>query len=263
MEKDFYLQYADAEDKHWWFLGRRRIINKVIRQLNLPKNIEILEAGCCTGGNLAMLARHGSVSAMELDQIACKIACDRVAAPLEHRAASPLENRPVAKVRLGSLPDNIPFNGEYDLIVILDVIEHLDDDLAGLKALYSQLKLGGYLLITVPAYQFLWSHHDDINHHKRRYLLKGLKQVVRKAGFTVRYGSYINTFLFPIVALVRGFKNILNFQEKNTTSSSDLILPSPPVNKLLTYLFASERHLIGKVSLPFGVSALLVAQKGS
>ncbi len=244
MEKDFYLQYASVEDKHWWFVARRQIIEQVIRKLSLPKNAQILEAGCGTGGNLQMLSRHGQVSAMELDEIACQFA----------------NQRQVTTVKRGTLPDNIPFALHYDLILILDVIEHLDDDLSALKALYYKLKPGGYLLVTVPAYQFLWSEHDEINHHKRRYRLQGLKQMVRKAGYEVIYGSYFNTFLFPIVVIVRGLGKLLQ-KQNNNQFSSDLVLPSKPVNQLLTWLFANERYLINRFTLPFGLSILFLARK--
>ena len=244
MEKDFYLQYASVEDKHWWFVARRQIIEQVIRKLSLPKNAQILEAGCGTGGNLQMLSRHGQVSAMELDEIACQLA----------------NQRQVTTVKRGTLPDNIPFALHYDLILILDVIEHLDDDLSALKALYYKLKPGGYLLVTVPAYQFLWSEHDEINHHKRRYRLQGLKQMVRKAGYEVIYGSYFNTFLFPIVVIVRGLGKLLQ-KQNNNQFSSDLVLPSKPVNQLLTWLFANERYLINRFTLPFGLSILFLARK--
>jgi SAM-dependent methyltransferase len=244
MDKKFYLQYAKFEDIHWWFVGRRQIINHTIDKLNLPENSEILEVGCGTGGNLNMLARHGRVLAMELDEIACNFA----------------NKRQVTPVKLGSLPDEIPFSGEYDLIAILDVMEHLDDDLAALKALHSKLKPGGWLLVTVPAYQFLWSQHDEINQHKRRYLLQGLQKVVKNGGYTIRHSSYFNVFLFPAVAFVRCLKNLLGI-DKNSEISSDLTLPPKPINQFLTFLFASERHLINRFSLPFGVSILLVAQK--
>jgi SAM-dependent methyltransferase len=245
MDKDFYFQYAAVEDKHWWFVGRREILNRVICQLKLPENAKILEAGCGTGGNLRMLSRHGQVAAMELDEIACQFA----------------NQRQVTEVRLGSLPHRIPFTDEYDLIVAFDVIEHLDDDNSALLALRSHLKPGGYLVITVPAYKFLWSHHDDINHHKRRYRLQGLISVVRKANFTLRYGSYFNTLLFPLVAGVRLLQKLLRIENKSNGSSSDLALPSQPINQFLSILFASERHFMGKIRLPFGVSALIVAQK--
>jgi SAM-dependent methyltransferase len=245
MEKDYYYQYAAVEDKHWWFIGRRRILDKVIRQLNLPDNAKILEAGCGTGGNLQMLARHGQVEAMELEETA------RIFA----------NQRQVTTVLAGSLPDKIPFETEkYDLIVAFDVIEHIDDDIAALEGLRNHLKPGGLLVLTVPAFQFLWSHHDDINHHKRRYRLKSLKQVVRRASFTVRYSSYFNTVLFPAVAAVRTLQKLLRIENKSQISS-DLTLPSASVNKFLTFLFAQERHFLDKFSLPFGVSALIVGQK--
>ncbi len=244
MDKDFYLQYASQEDRHWWFVGRRQIVETVIQQLQLPHTAKILEAGCGTGGNLEMLSRHGQVSAMELDEVACQLA----------------NERQITKVKLGNLPDKIPFNGEYDLIVMLDVLEHLDDEQATLLALSSRLKPGGWLLITVPAYQFLWSEHDDINHHKRRYVLKRLKQVVSQADFRVLYAGYFNTFLFPVVAVVRLLKNLLRIQS-NVKVSSDLGLPPKPVNQFLTFLFASERHFVNRISLPFGVSILLLAHR--
>ncbi len=248
MEKDFYLQYASVEDKHWWFVARRRILQQVIRKLNLPTNAQILEAGCGTGGNLKILSRYGQVSAMELDEIACQLA----------------NQRQVTQVKQGSLPDNIPFKSDYDLIVILDVIEHLDNDLSALEALYYKLKPGGYLLVTVPAYMFLWSEHDEINHHKRRYRLKGLKQVVKKAGYEVNYGSYFNTLLFPLIATARSLAKLLPKQNQNkyeNQNSSDLRMPSKSVNKILQWLFASESYFINRFTLPFGVSVLLLARK--
>jgi SAM-dependent methyltransferase len=165
-------------------------------------------------------------------------------------------------VQRGSLPDNIPFTDKYDLILMLDVLEHLDDDAQALLKLDLRLKPGGWLLITVPAYQFLWSEHDDINHHKRRYVLKGLKQVVSQAGYSIYYGSYFNTFLFPIVAGVRIVKKILQISN-STGNSNDLLLPPKPVNQFLSLLFASERYLMDQLSLPFGVSVLLLARKNT
>jgi SAM-dependent methyltransferase len=247
MEKEFYLQYAAVENKHWWFVGRRKIVEKVIQQLKLPVNTEILEAGCGTGGNLAMLSRYGNLSAMEIEEIACQIA----------------NERKITTVKKGSLPDNIPLKGEYGLIVMLDVLEHINDDIAALEALYSLLKPGGYLLITVPAFPFLWSHHDEINHHYRRYLKITLQRVAIKAGYKLNYTTYFNFFLFPIVAIIRSLKKILKIDDSNSNISSDLNIPAKLINKFLTYLFASECHMINRLSLPFGVSLLLVAQKSN
>ncbi len=247
MEKEFYLQYAAVENKHWWFMGRRKIVEKVIQQLKLPVNTEILEAGCGTGGNLAMLSRYGNISAMEIEEIACQIA----------------NERKITTVKKGSLPDNIPLKGEYGLIVMLDVLEHIDDDIAALEALHSLLKPDGYLLITVPAFPFLWSRHDEINHHYRRYIKSTLQRVAIQGGYKLNYTTYFNFFLFPIVAIIRSLKKLLKIDEKNLNISSDLNIPRKPINKFLSYLFASERYFMKWFSMPFGVSLLLVAQKSN
>lgn len=240
MEPKIYKKMADLEDSHWWFVARRRIIDTLITNLVLPDNAAIFEAGCGTGGNLAMLAGHGQVYAMELDEAARRFACDLG----------------VGKILPGRLPDDIPFEDQsFDLIVLLDVLEHLDKDTASLQALYSRLKPGGWLLVTVPANPWMWSQHDESHHHKRRYVLRGLRHVVRSAGYTVRYVSYFNTLLFPLIAGVRILQNCLGSGQKD-----NLTMPSKQVNQVLTFLFASERYLMGRVPLPFGVSLLLLAQ---
>jgi SAM-dependent methyltransferase len=242
MDPKLYLQMADLEDIHWWFVARRKILDQVITQLNLPKEAEIFEAGCGTGGNLAMLARHGRVSAMELDDVARSLACERQ----------------LAKIEAGRLPGMVPFNNQsFDLIVLLDVLEHIDEDGAALQALYSRLNKNGWLLITVPAYPFLWSAHDVVHHHKRRYMMKELRKVVTRSGYTVRYVTYFNSLLFPLIAGVR-----LLHKLTGGGKGDDLTMPSPLTNKLLTAAFASERFAIGgRFSLPFGVSLLLLAQR--
>ena len=118
----------------------------------------------------------------------------------------------------------------------------------------------GYLLVTVPADQFLWSEHDEINHHKRRYTLKTLHQVITNSGYTIKYSSYFNFWLFPIVAGIRLIKKIL-LLKKNNIPNSDLNLPHKIVNRILTLLFASESYLISKIAMPFGVSIILIAEK--
>jgi SAM-dependent methyltransferase len=241
MDPKLYLQMAALEDVHWWFVARRKILDKVITELNLPQEAEIFEAGCGTGGNLAMLARHGSVYAMELDDVARSLASERQ----------------LAKIGAGRLPEEIPFHSQkFDLIVLLDVLEHIDKDAAALQALYSRLNKNGWLLITVPAYPFLWSAHDVVHHHKRRYVMKQLRTVVTRSGYTVSYVSYFNSLLFPLIAGVRILHKLTGGGK-----GDDLTMPSPLTNKLLTAIFASERFAIGRFSLPFGVSLLLLAQR--
>jgi SAM-dependent methyltransferase len=240
MDKDIFHQMAQIEEHHWWFSGRRKIVESVIAGLHLSHDADILEAGCGTGGNLAMLSRYGRVFGTELDDLARQYAIDRK----------------IGTIEPGRLPDQIPFAPQqFDLIVLTDVLEHLDDDSGSLKALHVRLKPGGRLLITVPAFPFLWSRHDDTHHHKRRYLKQNLIDVVKGAGFAINFVSYYNALLFPMVAGVRYIKKSM----KNDTD--DLGTPPELVNSLLRGLFSSERHVLGYLSLPFGVSLFMLAQR--
>jgi SAM-dependent methyltransferase len=250
METAFYQQYATVEDTHWWFVGRRRIVRSVIASLKLPATADILEVGCGTGGNLRMLSHFGQLNAMELNGDARALA----------------NTRDVVAVEEGRLPDRIPFATQYDLIVALDVIEHVADDRAAVAALCEYLKPGGYLLITVPAFPFLWSLHDEINHHFRRYRLGGLKTLIQQAGLQLQVSSYFNTWLFPAVALIRVVRRALKLEDKNKgqsdeNHSDDLKVPMPLINHALIQLFGSERFLVQKPGLPFGVSAIVLARK--
>ena len=157
MDKSVYLRMAEQDAEHWWFVARRRILQDQIASLQLPQGARILEAGCGPGGNLAMLSEFGKLDAFELDEDARQIAS----------AKSGIE------VRSGALPGDIGYQpGSFDLIAALDVIEHIEHieaDLESVQALAKLLRPGARLIITVPAYQWLWSEHDDRNHHKRRY----------------------------------------------------------------------------------------------
>lgn len=242
MEPFLYRQMTILEEKHWWFLGRRTILDKIIRGLHLPQQAQILDSGCGTGGNLVMLRQHGQVFAMEPNE--------------EARAMANSKN--VALVRAGRLPEEIPFDSDrFDLITLLDVLEHLEDNVGTLKALSEFLTPSGSVLITVPANQFLWSQHDVVNQHKRRYSLPELRKRVGKAGLNVLFSSYFNMFLLPIIAGVRIYGRLSNRQG----DGSDLKLPPAILNSFLNILFSSERFLIGRWALPFGVSAVVIANK--
>jgi len=240
MDPKAYEQMAAVEDVHWWFVARRQILSRVIQSLPLPEATQILDVGCGSGGNLPMLKQHGLVKAMEYGEEARQLATARQ----------------VAEVKPAHLPDQVPFQGEsFDLVVMLDVLEHLDQDTEALQALRPRLKPEGWLLLTVPAYPFLWSRHDQINHHKRRYTQDQLCQVVQQGGYRVHYVSFYNTFLFPIVLIVRSLNKLLRRQE-----GDDLTLPSPIVNRILTQIFSSEGEFLPRFRFPFGVSLLLIAQ---
>ncbi len=239
MDPKAYEQMAGLEDRHWWFVGRRQILNRVIAGIPLPPAACILEAGCGSGGNLEMLSQFGQVWAMEKSEMALPLA----------RA------RGVGVVEEGELPYRIPFGSQqFDLIALLDVLEHLEEDKAALEALIQRLKPSGYMVITVPAYPWLWSAHDELNHHKRRYTRSQLLSLLKSAGLQIHTLTFCNSFLFPLAAGIRLAQKSLRFRE-----SQDLKMPSPWINWLLTEIFAAEAYLIPKFSLPFGLSLLAVA----
>jgi SAM-dependent methyltransferase len=238
METEVYEQMAAIENEHWWFIARRKILTTILTRLPLPPNARILEAGCGTGGNLVMLARFGQVAAFEPDA----------------RAREYTSEKGNHNVLYGSLPWDIPFpENTFDLVVALDVLEHLEDDETALKALRQHLKTDGWGLFTVPAFPFLWSRHDDRHHHKRRYNKIELVKKITRAGFTIHFASYFNTILFPLIAGIRLIRNRLGIE-----GPTDDTMPISVLNQILKLIFSSEQYLIKKTSLPVGVSLLMV-----
>jgi SAM-dependent methyltransferase len=247
MEPGLYPWMAEVEEQHWWFASRRAIVERFINRLNLPADAALLEPGCGTGGNFAMLARHGRVFAMDADAEALRFAT--------------ASGR--AQVACGSLPERIPFTGQdFDLILMSDVLEHLDDDVAALRALRHRLKPSGCILATVPAMQWLWSGHDQAHHHRRRYSARTLHRVAQAGGLDVVYLGYFNFILFPVVAGVRLAQRLMNRQNASEASNYTT-MPSPSINAILRRVFSSERHLLGRIPMPFGVSLLMLARPSS
>ena len=188
-----------------------------------------------------MLAEFGQVSAFEPDGDA--------------RATAAAKS--TAEVRDGSLPDRVPFAPEsFDLVAMLDVLEHIDDDTAGLRALGRTLKRDGQVLVTVPALPFLWSRHDEIHHHKRRYRKRGLIATAEAAGLEVVSVSYFNTLLFPVAAAMRLARGLLR-----RPGGADDAMPPALLNRVLRAVFAVERYLLGRFPLPIGLSLVLLARR--
>lgn len=241
MDRAVYDRMAEIDRDHWWFVGRRRIVAALIERF-APKTrpLRILEVGCGTGSNIALLQRFGTVDAIEPDDAARAFAA----------------NRTGLAIKGGYLPDGVVLaDGGYDLIVLLDVLEHIPDDRAALGGLAAKLAPGGRLLLTVPALPSLWSGHDVAHHHQRRYTARALEAVVRAAGFRPIHRGAFNSLLLPAVVAVRTINRLLR-----RTGGDDDRVPPRPLNRLLAALFGGERYLAVRGLLPIGISLALVAE---
>jgi SAM-dependent methyltransferase len=240
MDRDYELQTHQAEDRHWWYRGRRKVLERVVEDLRLPARARILDAGCGSGRNMVELARHGTVTGVELADASVALARERGAG--EVIAGSVLE---------------MPFEADsFDLAASLDVIEHLEDDLTALRELRRVVAPGGSLLVTVPAYQWLWSGHDEINHHFRRYTRRSLQRAGEEAGWHQVRTTYFNSLLLPAAILLRVLDR---FSRKTTESSLDLWVPPQPLNWLLERPLQLEAAMIGRGGrIPAGLSLLAV-----
>ncbi|MEI4196328.1 class I SAM-dependent methyltransferase [Roseovarius sp. E0-M6] len=241
MERSVYDRMNELESRHWWFTARRAIIASLLKPVLAGKtDAAILEAGCGSGGNLAMLSDFGNVDAFEFDDGA------------RHAA----KGKSGLDIRFGALPEDVPFgNQRYDLIGLFDVLEHVEADEASLAALSERLGEGGKIIVTVPAFPLLWSTHDERHHHFRRYTRASLSEAAKKAGLKVSHSSYFNTFLFPLAVAARAVKKLTR------SKVPDDRLPPAWVNAVLTRVFGFERHLLGHVRMPFGLSLAAVLEK--
>jgi SAM-dependent methyltransferase len=240
VNRDFELQTHRVEDRHWWYRGRRRVLDRTIARLGLPPRARILDAGCGSGRNMADLARYGPVTGVELSEAAASLA----------------RERHVGEVVEGSVLE-MPFApASFDLVVCLDVIEHLQDDRAALRELRRVLAPGGALLVTVPAYQWLWSGHDEVNHHHRRYSRATLRRAAREAGWECTHTTHFNSLLLPVAIALRALDRL---HTRATESSLDLWVPPAPLNWLLQLPLDLEAAVIGRGgTIPAGLSLMAV-----
>jgi len=239
MDNYVYEDLREHQEEHWWFRARREILMRVFGSLALPPEAEILEIGCGTGGNLAMLDRFGKVCGVEMHEEAVQYA----------RSTTGQD------IRAGYLPDNIPVDGKFDLICLLDVVEHIEDDRLALSTLNDMLKPGGRVVITVPAYQWMFGKHDELLHHYRRYSRKSLRQLMTDSNIEIARIGYFNTLLLPI-AVLAFITDSLTSVEKCTGYD----VPPRWLNATFYHLFRMEQFLIDKLSLPFGCSLLMVSK---
>jgi SAM-dependent methyltransferase len=236
-----YAILDNIQRTHWWFVSRRRILGALLeRQRPGRRDLRILDVGCGTGVNQEFLRSYGAVTGL-----------DNAEEALQRCIGNGFRN--VLMADLLRLPIA---GGAFDVIVAMDVIEHVDEDGDALRELYRILKPGGLLYITVPAFMFLWSNQDDVSLHKRRYRLPALLAVVKGAGFTVPLVSYMNFFMFLPILAGRIVLKILGLK-----FGSEGLLNPKATNGLITSIFSLEAKILPKASLPFGVSIVCLAER--
>jgi SAM-dependent methyltransferase len=240
MEEYLYPHFYEVEKSHWWFAARRAILLEYLeRRAHLTKSSRILDVGCGTGAILEEFARRYTAFGLDFSPSAIDFC----------------RKRGLPSLFAGTLSDyrvDVPF----DVVTMLDVVEHVDDDLGLLRDGHRLLRGGGTILITVPAFPALWSGHDVELHHKRRYVKAQLKSLVEAAGFQIDHLSYFNCFLLPVAIGKRMLAKLLRTKE-----ASDLEIPAAPVNAVLRRVFEFERHILPSASLPFGLSLICLGRK--
>jgi SAM-dependent methyltransferase len=239
VDRAYTAVHIDEDRHHWYFRGRLAVLLAALERTLPPPPRRIVELGCGTGNVLQALGRFGQAVGVESSEELRTVG-----------AAAGLD------IRAGTLPDDIPVPEDWaDAVLLLDVIEHVDDDVAALRAARSVTRPGGAVMVSVPAYAWLWSGHDVALGHRRRYTAGRLRAALLGAGLHVERVGYFNTVLFPAIAAVRLAKRL------GSGEGHDLHRPPAIVNRALTTLFALERHVVLRPGLPFGSSVLAVARR--
>lgn len=238
MRKDLYEDLYITEETHWWHKAKRRFVNQAIAIYAQKKKLTILDVGCGTGKNMEELRRFGDVWGVDVSD----------------EAHAFCKKRGLTQVKKGEV-ERLPFERDiFDVVCILDVLEHVDDR-ATIKEIKRVLKNDGLIVITVPAFWWLWSKWDKILHHKRRYTKKQLEEILTAEGFVIKRNSYIHSFLVLPILMIRKIKQL---QKKSY--SSDFQINNALINMALSFVSHLEQMWITRYDMPFGTSILCVAQ---
>ncbi len=250
MDKGYFKDYYTLERSHWWFLGRLEILIAVLKKKVLPstdKKISILNVGVATGATSLALQPYGEVTSVEYDAECCKFLKENL-------------KMDVINASMTSLPFA---DKSFDIVCAFDVIEHIEEDELALKEAYRVLKDGGKLYITVPMNMSLWSDHDVINHHFRRYSSEGLKDVIVNAGFKITYISFFNAILFLPIYLVRLLSS-LKKKKSDALPESDFngLNTNKFINTILLNVLKVEKIALNSgIRFGFGVSKIMIGSK--
>jgi len=241
MEPEVYTRHLENEESHWWFRGRREIIRSVVKKnfSNGDKKINILDFGAGSGTNIQMLNSFGNVYVYEKNKKISDFLKEKFKSSENIKIVEDFNNK-----------------GFFDLIVVADVIEHIKEDKLVLNQLSNSLKKNGKLLLTAPAYQFLFSNKDVTLHHYRRYTKTSLNKLFEE-NYTILKSSYFNFFLFLPLCILILIMKILKIQFIDSVEKK----PNFLVNTFLYLIFFSESILLKFINLPFGISILTFCEK--
>lgn len=243
MEEIVYHTNFELEDNYWWFTARNKIVFELINKFcSLNSSDTILDVGCGTGGFAKILSSRYSVICLDNSPLALEYCRKR---GLSNLCSTPLEEFPKD-------------DSSVKTIVMLDVIEHIDNDAEFVKHAYNILSEGGRLIATVPAYMWLWSEHDEVHKHFRRYTKSNFTKLIEGAGFKVKYATYFNTLLFLPAVIKRFFEKLIPGKSKEESPVDKV---SPFINKIFNSTFSFEGKILPKVKFPFGLSIIVIAEK--
>jgi SAM-dependent methyltransferase len=242
MEDIVYHTNYRLENEYWWFVARNKILFDLIESRCKITSGRMLDVGCGTGGFAKLMSDRFDVTCLDTSPIA-----------LDYCRQRGLKN--LVNSDLNTFAQK---SEKFDLITTLDVLEHIDDDLSVIKAASSLLSDKGWFVATVPAYQWLWSQHDVIHRHVRRYTLGRFKQRLEAGNFRIEYSSYFNTFLFPPAVAKRLIEKVLGSEKKETQPVDNV---SQFQNRLFTSIFLSEENILKHCRMPFGLSIMAICKK--
>jgi ubiquinone/menaquinone biosynthesis C-methylase UbiE len=244
MEQSYSLKYHELEEKHWWFIGRRDIIFGLIKDHR--RDVEILEIGCSGGVLIEFLNKQGFLKLHGID--------------IDERAIEICRQRGIKQVMVADAQETGFKEEQFDVLIASDVLEHIKDEDKALREWYRILKPGGTLIIFVPAFQFLWSNHDEVNRHFRRYSKSALVKILEKNSFKTEKVSYWNFSLFFPISLFRLFQKFLSANRKR--ASAQLYEFNTLINKTLEYILRLENNFLSTgINLPIGVSLFIIGRK--
>jgi 2-polyprenyl-3-methyl-5-hydroxy-6-metoxy-1,4-benzoquinol methylase len=235
MDQRVFDAYVEMESEHFWRRGKRNLVMGWLKNQSDFSNGRVLDVGGAASLVTQQLCIFGDVTVVEPDATMVELV---------------KKNRGI-KVIQGRFP-GLPVFGKFDIITLLDVLEHLEDDRGALLELHSYLKPNGKLVITVPAYMWLWSEHDEILHHKRRYTRAALVKLLESAGYRVVRASYYTALLLPLMALQRVSSEISSKLNSNRELNYRPRTPIKPLNAALSSIMFIERQILRIASLPFG-----------